>query len=762
LTHYGADRAIFNGLTRPDAQVACGSDHFRENPIENPRGAWKGGLLPMTIKQTPCGPSKDHRLSCDDFMSSAGGHSGHAVHFYDNDQALVNAVSAFLRAGFAGGQTGLIIATPEHAAGIDAALAESGINVAELKENQRYVSLDAAQTLSKFMVNGSPDRNAFHQIIGRLVAANCQATGLRAFGEMVALLWADNNHAAAIELEELWNELGKEQSFSLLCGYPTKAFPNHTDGAPFQDVCNAHSHVLPSQHDQLPNVSDEANRTIAILQQKAAALEAEVAERKSAELELRDFLENATEGIHKVGPDGKIIWANKAELDLLGYEAREYIGHSIEEFHADAPVIADILERLKRGETLRNYQARLKHKNGSLRYVSINSSATLDNGRFAYTKCFTRDMTDRAIAQTTHQLLSAIIESSDDAIISKDTNGVITSWNRGAERIFGYTSEEAIGKSITMLIPNDRLSEETNILQRIRKGERIDHFETIRRCKDGTLLNISLTVSPIKNADGQVIGASKVARDITDRVRAKEKLEQLVSERTSALRDVVAELETFSYSIAHDMRAPLRAMQGYARLVREDYEQILPDEGRDFLQRIASAATRLDGLITDVLQYSRISRGEMPLEKVDLERLTREIVETYPEFRMCGARIIIESPIPAVIGNGAALTQTLSNLISNACKYVRPEVVSEIRIHGKRSGSLVRLYVEDNGIGISEEGQKRIFHMFHRLNPASTFEGTGLGLTIVRRAVERMGGKVGVESELGKGSRFWIELKRAD
>jgi hypothetical protein len=491
-------------------------------------------------------------------------------------------------------------------------------------------------------------------------------------------------------------------------------------------------------------------------------LESEVERRRSTERQLRDFLENATEAIHQVGADGKILWANQAELDLLGYSANEYIGRSITEVHADAPVIADILERLKRGEKLINYKARLRHKNGSLRFVEINSSVTFEEGRFAYTKCFTRDVTDRVNADTTHQLLSAIVESSDDAIISKNLDGIIMSWNRGAERIFGYAAEEVIGKSITILIPEDRLNEEPRILEQIRSGARIDHFETVRRRKDGTLLNISLTISPVKNAAGQVIGASKVARDITDRIRAKEKLEKLVTQRTAALRDVVAELESFSYSIAHDMRAPLRAMQGYARILQEDYALVLSIEGRDFLQRIATAAARLDSLIMDVLQYSRITRGEMPLEKVDLEQLANEIVESYPQLRMHRGLITIESPIPAVTGNGAALTQILSNFLSNAVKFTRPNVMPEIRVRGEKSGSLVRLYVEDNGIGISEEGRKKIFHMFQRLNPSSTFEGTGIGLVIARKAVERMGGKVGVESELGKGSRFWIELKRAD
>jgi signal transduction histidine kinase len=309
-----------------------------------------------------------------------------------------------------------------------------------------------------------------------------------------------------------------------------------------------------------------------------------------------------------------------------------------------------------------------------------------------------------------------------------------------------------------MLIPDERLEEEPRIIAQIRAGKRIDHFETIRRRKDGSLLDVSITVSPIRNANGEIIGASKVARDITDRVRAKEKLELTVAERTAALRDIVAELEAFSYSIAHDMRAPLRAMNSYAQIVQEDYSQILPEEGRDFLDRIASSARRLDTLITDVLNYSRISRGEMPLEPINVTVLIREIIDSYANLRANIGHISVEDDIPPVLANKAALTQCFSNLLSNALKFIPDGIVPRIAVRSEQHSGFVRIWVEDNGIGISEEGRKRIFHMFQRLNPAPHMEGNGIGLTIVRKAAERMRGRVGVESEPGAGSRFWIEL----
>ncbi len=266
---------------------------------------------------------------------------------------------------------------------------------------------------------------------------------------------------------------------------------------------------------------------------------------------------------------------------------------------------------------------------------------------------------------------------------------------------------------------------------------------------------------PIRDEAGKVIRWFGTCTDIDDQKREEEKLETIVAERTARLRDTVAELEAFSYSIAHDMRAPLRAMNSYARFLEADFSDTLPEQGKHYARRIATGAERLDSLIKDVLNYSKISRSEMLLAAVDVEKLIHDIIETYPDLRDSGAEILIQAPIPGVIGNGAALTQCISNLLSNAVKFVRPGTTSQVRIRSEKQGEMLRIWVEDNGIGISEEGQKRIFHMFQRLNPARDFDGTGIGLTIVRKAVERMGGRVGVVSQPNVGSCFWFELKQA-
>ncbi|HUS36809.1 MAG TPA: ATP-binding protein [Verrucomicrobiae bacterium] len=256
--------------------------------------------------------------------------------------------------------------------------------------------------------------------------------------------------------------------------------------------------------------------------------------------------------------------------------------------------------------------------------------------------------------------------------------------------------------------------------------------------------------------------------DITERKRAQQKLEELVDERTAKMQETIQELEAFSYSIAHDMRAPLRSMHGFANLVVDDFADQLPEEGKNYLRRIASSASRLDRLIQDVLNYSRIVRANLPLQSVDVETLVREIIQTYPHLHAPGVTIEVQSPLPRVWANVAGLTQIISNLLGNGVKFVKPGEAPRVRvwaetisclIPNKQDTGCIRLWFEDNGIGIPKEWHARIFGMFHRLNPATAYEGTGIGLAIVRKAAERMGGRVGVESEPGRGSRFWVELQ---
>jgi PAS domain S-box-containing protein len=330
----------------------------------------------------------------------------HQVQFYEKDAFLIDELSAFIGAGLEAGQAGIVIATQAHRADLAQRLSARG---ASADVSDRYVALDAAETLSTFMVDGWPDEQRFAKVMKNLLRRTAQDGNRQvlAFGEMVALLWAEGKHEAAIRLEELWNDLAQTESFSLLCAYPIQEFSREEHGPFFHHICNAHSHVRPAESFMETAAPEELRRKVALLQQKAAALETEVAKRKQTEQALRcrerelsDFLENAVEGLHKVGADGRILWANKAELDMLGYEPEQYIGHHITEFHVDRDVIDNMLDKLQQGETLYNYPARLRCRDGSVKQVLIHSNALVENGEFIHTRCFTRDITERVRLET--------------------------------------------------------------------------------------------------------------------------------------------------------------------------------------------------------------------------------------------------------------------------------------------------------------------------------------------------------------------------
>jgi signal transduction histidine kinase len=242
--------------------------------------------------------------------------------------------------------------------------------------------------------------------------------------------------------------------------------------------------------------------------------------------------------------------------------------------------------------------------------------------------------------------------------------------------------------------------------------------------------------------------------------QSRARLELLVEERTAKLQQTMQELEAFSYTVSHDLRAPLRAMQGFAQALLEDYSPALDATGKDYAQRVVDASRRMDDLIHDLLSYSKLAREELSLTRLDLDPVVAEVArEVQDEVGRRGGRLELRAPLGVVIANGRILQQVLSNLVGNAVKFVPPGVAPEIRISAEMRDGRRRLWVEDNGIGVAPEHRERIYRVFERLHGGDTYPGTGIGLAIVRRGMERMDGQTGVESTPGGGSRFWIELR---
>jgi len=279
-----------------------------------------------------------------------------------------------------------------------------------------------------------------------------------------------------------------------------------------------------------------------------------------------------------------------------------------------------------------------------------------------------------------------------------------------------------------------------------------------------------MTVSPLRDPEGKIVGASKVARDVTEHKRIQRQmkdmnleLESRVERRTAELRDAVGEIEGFAYTVAHDLRGPIRAMTGFSEIVLDEEANKLDPESAERLGRIVAAGKRMDAMLQDLLVYSRLSRENLVLEEIDLEALLRDVLHHLePQTAPRNARIELLGTFPRVRGHRTTLSLIFTNLVENAVKFVRPGVTPEVRLRAEAAPEgMARIWVEDNGIGISPEHHQQIFGVFQRLNDVEAYPGTGIGLAIVKRAAERMGGAVGLESEPGKGSRFHVDLQPA-
>jgi len=456
--------------------------------------------------------------------------------------------------------------------------------------------------------------------------------------------------------------------------------------------------------------------------------------------------------------DGTITTWNQAAERMFGFTAAEAIGRPI------AIIIPEdrreeeeyVLERVREGTGVDHYETVRRRKDGSFVDVSLSVSAIFDEeGKIVGASKVARDITaaNRMEREAFH--LASIVASSEDAIISKDLDGVIQTWNRAAERLFGYTAEEAIGRSIRMLIPEERLNEEDEVLSRIRRGLSVESFETVRRRKDGSSIDISLTVSPIFAQNGQIVGASKIARDITEQRRLRE-----VAEEANRLKD------EFLAVLSHELRTPLNTVLGYTRMLKREDKRMtgeMRDRALDALERNAESLSRL---VNDVLDTSRIVTGKLrlALETCAVASIVRDAIDTVrPSADAKG--IALQSSVdgaPTVLGDRDRLQQVIWNLMSNAIKFT--PAGGTVSVGARRRNGSVQISVKDTGIGIAQEHLPHVFQRFWQAHTGASreFAGLGIGLALARHLVELHGGTIKVESQgVGRGAEFTVTLPAA-
>jgi PAS domain S-box-containing protein len=591
--------------------------------------------------------------------------------------------------------------------------------------------------------------------------------------------------------------------------------------------------------------------------------------------ELAEFIDSASLALHWVNSEGVIIWANQAELDLLGYRKEEYIGFPIADFHTDQDTISDILQLLLNNQRVEEYAATLKCKNGDVKHVIINSSALMKDNDFVHSMCFTKDVTEAVLAekrknrltailqekeerlrlavastglgtwdwdsakaivqlspqaqeilemsapiQTTESIIAsihpedhsaifqqmkrlrenkidghfeftcriikpithsiafvkitgsaffsgsresrriigalmditdqkkaieksaefaAIVNSSYDAIIGKTLEGIITSWNAAASNLFGYSAAEMIGQSILKLIPKDRHSEEDYILGRMRMGHSIKHFETVRQTKSGKLIDLSLTISPIKNDLGEIIGVSKIARDITEKKQEEKRK------------------NTFISVASHELKTPLTTIMMSAQMMQQ-HANIFGQKSAQIGAKIESQVRKMMLMIADFLSITVVDEGKLQLHHTtfQLEKLMQDCIRDLET-----SRHVIElhcDPSIHILADWPKMDQVFANLLNNAVKY--SPLGGKIIIGTQIIGEKARIYVQDQGIGIEPKHQKNIFKSFYRVDNLNTsnISGFGIGLYLVAEILRKHGAEIQVQSAKDKGSTFYFDF----
>ncbi|PYU93795.1 MAG: hypothetical protein DMG25_08425 [Acidobacteria bacterium] len=351
--------------------------------------------------------------------------------------------------------------------------------------------------------------------------------------------------------------------------------------------------------------------------------------------------------------------------------------------------------------------------------------------------------------EASRKLLASIVESSEDAIVSRAREGNVLSWNRGAEKMFGYSAEEAIGRPISMLVPPECARELGQIQERVAQGESVGRYETVRMAKDGRRIDVSLVVSPIFDAAGRITGASSIHRDITERKRAEEAL----ARRAKELERSNTELEQFAFVASHDLQEPLRMVASYTQLLAERYQGKLDADADEFIAFAVEGAQRMQKLIHDLLTYSRLGTRREEFKPTEcgqaLGRALQNLAASIEESRAS----VTHDPLPTVMADGSQLTQLFQNLVSNAIKF-GDQQPPRVHISAERNDAEWTFSVQDHGIGIDAQYADRIFVIFQRLHPRNEYPGTGIGLAISKKIVERHRGRIWFESKLGEGATF--------
>jgi len=508
---------------------------------------------------------------------------------------------------------------------------------------------------------------------------------------------------------------------------------------------------------------ERANRT---LQEESAARKQTADDLSKQTMILESILSSLGEGVIVADMNGKFIIWNPAAERIIGRgptnSAPEgwqqaygvYLPDQVTPYPTDAlPLVKAI-----RGESVDGDEQFLRHADcPEGLWLNVTGRPVFDaSGAPLGGVVVVRDITNRKRQDDAMAWLAAIVDHSDDAVIGCSFDGTITSWNAGAERMYGYLAAEVVGKPVDFLIPPELIEEERRMIERVHQGERAARVESVRQRKDGDNIQVSLTMSPVIDRKGQRIGISKIVRDISEQKRA----EQAIKQHTEEVNALNKELEAFSYSVSHDLRAPLRHIDGFVDLLQRHTDASLDDKGRRYLRTISDSAKQMGRLVDDLLAFSRMGRTDMRESWISLDAVVHDALLTVQSEAPARRIDWVVNTLPEVQADPAMLRLVFINLLANAEKYTRTRTHASIEVSASETAEEIVVFVRDNGVGFDMKYAHKLFGVFQRLHSAKEFEGTGIGLANVRRIIARHGGRTWAEGVVNEGATFYFSLPR--
>jgi PAS domain S-box-containing protein len=452
---------------------------------------------------------------------------------------------------------------------------------------------------------------------------------------------------------------------------------------------------------------------------------------------------------------GIITSWNLAAEKIFGYTEQEAVGRHISLIIPPDRLNEEdfIIGQIAQGSKVDHFETVRRAKDGRTVYISVTVSPIINaNGKIIGASKVARDISLNKQTTEKQGMLAAIVGSSDDTIVSKTLEGTITSWNRAAERMFGYTEQEAVGQHISLIIPQERLNEETYIISEVSKGNKVDHFETERIAKGGKLIPISLSVSPIIDDNGKIIGASKIARDISEELAIQQEKARLYEE-IKALND---KKDEFIGLASHELKTPLTSVQGYLQILNSDMKE---DRRKEFLRRASEQVKKLNNLVSDLLDISKIEAGKLQFNPApfDLCQVTRDAIELIA-YSNNNHKVKLYTDLTSLIvdGDSQRIEQVILNLLTNAIRYAPGSFTIDVYL--SQENNYAKVGIRDRGIGIGADKLEHIFSRFYRIEENKNVSGLGIGLYLSKQIIDRHLGRIWAESTRGEGSIFYFTI----